>query len=127
MITSMKKKHQEILQKIQEYEIFTKDQILISEDFEVTMLDDDEVEEILSSAVFFQVIPGKIYFFLMDSIFLCIKSELLARKDLSKAERLEDIKCISFEEFIEIVPKDVAKKYLYHLDFFQEHLEVIDI
>jgi hypothetical protein len=128
VVDEIESEHQEIMQKIKEFQIFDDNQTLMSESFELPFeVSKDEVGDLFHQAVFFQVIPGKVYFFLMDATFLCIYSDIMARKDIDRDERIQSLRCISFEEFIEIVPKEVAKKYLYHIDFFQEHLKVIEL
>lgn len=60
---------------------------------------------------------NKVYFMLTDGVFICIYSTLLGRSDIDRDIRLNSIKPISFEKFLEIVPKEVSKKYLYHIVF----------
>lgn len=127
VVDEIRDTHFLILSKIKEYNIFDENQMLSSEEVNFANNSPEITKSIIWGVVFFEVIKNKVYFMLMDGMFICIYSTLLGSSDIDRDIRLNSIKSISFEKFLEIVPKEVSKKYLYHIDFFQEHLSVINL
>jgi hypothetical protein len=127
VMNEIKKRHSDLFDIIKDNKIFNEDQILYEEDVDMSTITGSDTD--IHCITFFEVVRGEVYFLLVNGQFLCIHSSdgMLKKTDIDRDIRIQSIQSLSFEGFLEIVPKEVASRYLYHLDFFQEYLKVIKL